>query len=419
MDKFIIRGGRRLKGHVKINGAKNSALAIICAAVIAEREVILENVPNILDVQVIIEIINSLGAEAGWIGIDNNVLKIIPPQVLKNHVPQQKVKKLRASSLLLGPLMARFGRIRLSLPGGCNIGVRPMDLHFKGLSKLGAELKLERGYVIADASGLRGEKIYLDFPSVGATENIMMAACLAEGQTVIENVAKEPEIVDLANFLNFLGARIRGAGTDVIKIEGVRELSGSGHYTIIPDRIEAGTFMLAAAITRGDVVLEKVIPLHLEPIVAKLREVGVEVIEEEDTLRVISKEPLNPIDIKTLPYPGFPTDMQSQMLALLATVKGTSIVVENIFENRFQVASELKRMGAQIKVEGRMAMIEGVPVLQGSQVKATDLRAGAALIIAALAAEGETEIANAYYVDRGYQNLEEKLRALGADIKRA
>ncbi|MCL6634862.1 MAG: UDP-N-acetylglucosamine 1-carboxyvinyltransferase [Peptococcaceae bacterium] len=417
MEKIVIAGGRPLRGRVRISGAKNACLAVLCATILSRKEIVLENVPDISDVRVMVEIIGSLGAATAW--ENHDTLRIAPPEEPGGEAPYHLVKKLRASNLLLGPMLARFGRVRVAMPGGCNIGVRPMDLHFKGLAGLGAELSLERGCVNGSAPGrLKGARIYLDFPSVGATENIMMAACLAEGQTLIENVAKEPEIVDLANFLNSLGARVRGAGTDVIKIDGVPSLDGGERYTIIPDRIEAGTFMVAAAATGGDVTLENVIPIHLEPLSAKLREAGADVREEEESLRVCVNGPLRPIDIKTMPYPGFPTDMQSQMMAMLSTVPGTSVVVENIFENRFMVADELKRMGARIKVEGRMAVIEGVPSLQGTQVKATDLRAGAALIVAGLMAAGETEICNAAYIDRGYHNLEAKLRSLGAVIWR-
>lgn len=417
MDKIVITGGKPLRGKVKISGAKNASLAVLCAAILSRSEVILENVPDISDVRVMMEIINSMGTKVSW--ENAATIKVVPSEQVSFEAPYHLVKKLRASNLLLGPVLARFGRAQVALPGGCNIGVRPMDLHFKGLAGLGAELKMEHGYVRGSVQGkLKGARVYLDFPSVGATENIMMAACLAKGQTLIENSAKEPEIVDLANFLNTIGARVRGAGTDVIKIDGVRSLEKGGRYSVIPDRIEAGTFMVAAAATGGDVTLVNLIPTHLEPLSAKLREANVDVYEEEDTLRVSAGKPLQPIDIKTMPYPGFPTDMQSQLMAMLASVPGTSMIVENIFENRFMVANELKRMGARIKVEGRMAVIEGVPALHGAQVKATDLRSGAALIIAGLSAAGETEISNAVYIDRGYHNLEEKLGSLGATIWR-
>jgi len=417
MNKIIITGGKPLRGRVKISGAKNASLAVLCATILSREIIILENIPDISDVRVMIEIINSMGARATWVGAD--VLEVIPSEQVEVEAPYHLVKKLRASNLLLGPVLARFGRAQVALPGGCNIGVRPMDLHFKGLAGLGAELVMEHGYVKGSVSGrLKGARIYLDFPSVGATENIMMAACLAEGQTLIENAAKEPEIVDLANFLNTIGARVRGAGTDVIKIDGVPALETGGRYSVIPDRIEAGTFMVAAAATGGDITLENVIPTHVEPLSAKLREANVDVYEGEDTLEVHAGKELRPIDIKTMPYPGFPTDMQSQLMAMLSTVPGTSMIIENIFENRFMVANELKRMGARIKVEGRMAVIEGVPALHGAQVKATDLRSGAALIVAGLMATGETEIGNAVYIDRGYHNLENKLRSLGAAIWR-
>ncbi|HOV80288.1 MAG TPA: UDP-N-acetylglucosamine 1-carboxyvinyltransferase [Bacillota bacterium] len=417
MGRIVITGGKALRGKVRINGAKNASLAVLCATILCRNEIVLENIPEISDVKVMTEIINSLGAVTRW--EKPETLRVTPPETVNAEAPYHLVKKLRASNLLLGPMLARFGRAFVALPGGCNIGVRPMDLHFKGLSGLGAELSIDRGHVRGKAANtLKGARIYLDFPSVGATENIMMAACLAEGQTLIENAAKEPEIVDLASFLNAMGARIRGAGTDVIKIEGVPSLEGGGRYAVIPDRIEAGTFMVAAAATRGDVTLENVIPVHLEPLCAKLREANVEIVEEEDTLRVYAERSLRPIDIKTLPYPGFPTDMQSQLMAMLSTVPGTSVIVENIFENRFMVADELKRMGAKIKVEGRMAVIEGVPSLQGTKVKATDLRAGAALIIAGLMAGGDTEICNAAFIDRGYYKLVEKLLSLGASVCR-
>lgn len=417
MDKIVIAGGRPLRGRVKISGAKNASLAVLCATFLCKNEVVLENVPNISDVRFMLGIIQSLGAAAGWDGPDT--LRITPPEKIKAKAPYQLVKKLRASNLLLGPLLARFSQAEVALPGGCNIGIRPMDLHFKGLAGLGAEMSLEHGCIHGIVpERLRGARVYLDFPSVGATENIMMAACLAEGQTLIENAAKEPEIVDLANFLNTMGAKVRGAGTDVIKVEGVPILEGGARYSVIPDRIEAGTFMVAAAATGGDVVLENLIPIHLQPLSAKLREANVDVYEDEDTIRVCVNRPLRSIDIKTMPYPGFPTDLQSQMMAMLSTVPGTSVVIENIFENRFMVADELKRMGAMIKVEGRMAVIEGVTSLQGAQVKATDLRAGAALIVAGLMANGETEIINAGYIDRGYYNLESKLSSLGAKIWR-
>lgn len=414
MRKLVVVGGQPLRGRIRISGAKNAALAVISAALMAGDVVVLDNVPDIRDVRVMNKLIESLGAEVAWQGGDS--LKICPPETVGVMPSYHQAKQLRASNLLLGPLLARFGKAEIPMPGGCNIGVRPMDLHFKGLAAMGAEIILDKGCVRAYCKRLHGTRVYLDFPSVGATENIMMAACLAEGQTVIENVAKEPEIVDLASFLNCLGAKVRGAGTDIIKIEGTKSLGGCLRYSVIPDRIEAGTFMVAAAATRGDVYVENIILRHLEPLRAKLKEAGAEVIEQEDSLRVTASGDLKPIDIKTFPYPGFPTDMQSQMMSMLSTVPGTSMITENIFENRFQVVDELKRMGAKIKVEGRLAIIEGTDQLQGTQVKATDLRAGAALVVAGLMARGTTEIANTHYIERGYHDLERKLRSLGADI---
>ncbi|MTI83536.1 MAG: UDP-N-acetylglucosamine 1-carboxyvinyltransferase [Firmicutes bacterium] len=416
MNRLFVAGGRPLKGKVRVSGAKNASLALLCAAAMSRDSVILENIPDISDINVMSEIMTEMGFKINREA--SGALEICAPLKLNAQPPYHMVKQLRASNLLLGPLLARFGEAEVALPGGCNIGVRPMDLHFKGLSGLGAKVSMKHGTVSAKADKLVGNRIYLDFPSVGATENIMMSACLAEGQTILENVAKEPEIVDLANFLNCLGAKVRGAGTDIIKIEGVQELGGCLRYPVIPDRIEAGTFMVAAAATGGDVELENVIPHHMEPICAKLREAGVEIIEGEEALRVVAGGKLKPIDLKTLPYPGFPTDMQSQFMAMLCTISGTSVIIENIFENRFQIADELKRMGANIKVEGRIAVIEGVNELHGTHVKATDLRAGAALVIAGFMAEGTTEISNVEYIDRGYHLLEEKMKVLGAQVWR-
>ena len=415
MQKICITGGQPLKGTVKVSGAKNAALTVISAALLASEPVYLENIPYITDVEVLLDIIANLGVTVENKGTETITMRT--PGAIETKTPYKDMKKLRASNLLLGPLLARFCKAEIALPGGCNIGSRPMDLHIKGLQALGASIRLEHGFIKGSCDRLKGAKIYLDFPSVGATENIMMAAALAQGQTILENVAKEPEIVDLANFLNTIGAKIRGAGTDVIKIEGVEQLGG-GRYSVIPDRIEAGTFMVAAAATKGDLVIEHVISTHVEPLIAKLREANVEVTEEDDSIRVVYHDKLKPIDIKTLPYPGFPTDMQSQMMAMLTSVKGTSVIVENVFENRLQVADEFKRMGAKIKVQGRSAIIQGVKKLQGAQVKASDLRAGAALIIAGLIAEGDTEICNTHYIDRGYENIEDKLISVGAQICR-
>ncbi|MGI6711373.1 MAG: UDP-N-acetylglucosamine 1-carboxyvinyltransferase [Bacillota bacterium] len=415
MSKLIINGGARLEGTVKIDGAKNAALAIIAAAIMAEGETILENVPRINDVVVMTEILEFLGARINWLGRD--CLSISVPDSIDYVAAYHQVKRIRASNLLLGSLVARKKITEIALPGGCQIGSRPMDLHIKGLEKLGCKVTLKNGFIKAECPRMIGSRIYLDFPSVGATENIMMAASVAEGSTILENVAKEPEIVDMANFLNAMGAKIRGAGTDVIRIDGVKSLHGI-RYGIIPDRIEAGTIMVGAAITRGNVVIENVIPTHLKPVVAKLQEAGVHIEESDCAIRVIGSEKIRPVDIKTLPYPGFPTDMQSQMMALLTLAEGTSVIVENIFENRLQVASELRRMGAKIKIEGRTAVVIGVPKLLGTIVKAPDLRGGAGLILAALAAEGKTEVHNLGIIDRGYINIEEKFRHLGADVIR-
>ena len=415
MGMFIVEGETRLKGRVTVSGAKNAVLAVLPATLLAEGETIIENAPGIRDVRVMGEILAALGAQVQENG---SGFKINPAGVHSQAPPLELVKKLRASSLLLGPLLARYGRAEIAMPGGCNIGPRPLDQHIKGLRALGAEVIIEQGFIRARAKKLKGASIYLDVTSVGATENIMMAACLAEGKTVIENAAKEPEIVDVANLLNAMGANVKGAGTDVIRIQGVKRLQGV-HHTIIPDRIEAGTFMIAAAATRGEVIIEDVIPEHLEPVIAKLREAGALVEVGEDSIKVTGREePYQPLDIKTLPYPGFPTDLQSPMTALLTTAAGTSIIKENIFENRFRHVDEFNRMGAQIKVEGRTAVVEGVDFMSGARVRATDLRAGAALIIAALMARGETIIQGTEHIDRGYENITEKFRTLGACIRR-
>lgn len=414
MGKYVITGGQRLAGSVKASGAKNAALALLAAAVLAEGETILENIPHIADVEIMLDLIAGLGAEVQW--LDENMVSLKINNNIDHVTPYDLVKRLRASNLLLGSLLGRKRRAEISLPGGCNIGSRPMDLHLKGLQAMGAAVELEHGYIKASGR-LTGARIYLDFPSVGATENIMMAATRARGTTLVENVAKEPEIVDLANFLNAMGAKVRGAGTDVIKIEGVPVLRGT-RYSVIPDRIEAGTWMLAAAITGGDVVVQNVITRHLQPVMAKLQEIGVQVAESEGEVRVTGVPELKATDIKTLPYPGFPTDMQSQMMALLAICQGTSVIVENVFENRLQVAEELNRMGANIKVEGQTAVVLGIEQLQGAQVKACDLRSGVALVLAGLAAQGQTEVGNVSLIDRGYEKLEQKLSALGAVLKR-
>jgi UDP-N-acetylglucosamine 1-carboxyvinyltransferase len=415
--RFIITEGLPLKGKIRINGAKNSVLPIIAASLLADGQSIIEEIPYLNDVKIICDLVESLGAKVE-LSEKQNCLRISCSNITNTTAPYELVNKMRASFLIMGPLLAREGIARISLPGGCAIGSRPVDLHLKGFAAMGASITQGHGYIEAKTNGrLKGSKVYLDFPSVGATENIMMAGVLAEGHTIIENAAIEPEIVDLATYLTTMGADIKGAGTDTIRINGVNYLKASSH-SIIPDRIEAGTFMVAAAITGGDVIIENVVPDHLKPVSAKLKEAGVEVSEELTSIHVRGGD-LKAIDIKTHPDPGFPTDMQSQMTSLMSRAKGTSMIIETIFENRFMHVCELKRMGANIKIEGRSAIIEGCRKLTGAQVKATDLRAGAALILAGLNAEGITEITDIEHIDRGYCKIDEKLRALGANIKRA
>ncbi|KPU44623.1 UDP-N-acetylglucosamine 1-carboxyvinyltransferase 1 [Oxobacter pfennigii] len=414
MAKLLITGGERLHGTVKVSGAKNSVLPIIAASLLCPQDTILEDIPALEDVLCIREVLDSLGVNTEFtkdkLVIKSGSLSLYEP-------PYELVRKMRASFLVIGPLLARMGKVRISLPGGCNIGTRPIDLHLKGLSALGADITLGHGYVEANVDRLKGAKIYLDFPSVGATENIIMASALAEGETVIENAAEEPEIVDLANFLNSMGANIIGAGTDTVKITGVKELKGTYH-SVIPDRIEAGTYMAAAAITGGDIVIENIIKEHVKSIVAKLTEAGVKIAEEDNyRIRVTADKRMNPVDIKTLPYPGFPTDLQAPMMAVMSKSCGTSIITETVFENRFMHVCELKRMGANVKIEGRSAVIEGVERLTGAKVKATDLRAGAALLLCGLAAEGKTEISDIYHISRGYVDIKDKLNNLGACIE--
>lgn len=381
----------------------------------ADGETILDNLPRIRDVEVMIELLNDIGVNTRW--NDDCSLSICPPSGrVMNKTSYDLSKQLRASNLFLGGILGREGEAVISMPGGCDIGSRPMDLHIKGLQAMGTHFDIEHGYIYAKASKAKGARVYLDFPSVGATENIMMMAARTPGATLIENAAKEPEIVDLANFLNSMGARIRGGGTDLIKIEGVGKLK-AGRYAIIPDRIEAGTFMVAAAISKGDVFIENIIPTHLYPIIAKLQETGATISELDGGIRVQGGGSILPVDIKTLPYPGFPTDMQSQMMALLCLARGSSVIVENVFENRFQIVDELKRMGAHIKVEGHTAVVQGVKNLYGARVKATDLRAGAALVLAALAAQGITEIEKAQHIFRGYEDILDKLRGLGSQVE--
>lgn len=418
MEKLIIHGGHELHGRVKISGAKNAVLPIIAATLLAQdKPCVLDEVPYLNDVSTIAEVLRQLGAKVDFnrqqhtLFVDSTVLKTV-------DAPYDLVRKMRASFVIMGPLLARYGKAKISMPGGCAIGTRPIDLHLKGFEALGAEIEIGHGFISATApNGLKGTSIYLDFPSVGATENIIMAACMAEGQTILENAAQEPEIIDLANFLNIMGAKIRGAGTNVIKITGVPKLIGH-NYTIIPDRIEAGTYMVAVAMTGGDIYIENAISEHLKPVIAKLNEAGVKIEEDIDGIRVSCNKRPKAIDIKTLPYPGFPTDMQAQFMAMLTIADGTGLVTETVFENRFMHVDELKRMGACIKVDGRTSIVEGVPSLNGCQVKATDLRAGAAMVLAGLVANGETEVSYIHHIDRGYDNLVEKLCGLGADICR-
>jgi UDP-N-acetylglucosamine 1-carboxyvinyltransferase len=414
MERIIIRGGNPLKGTVKINGAKNSALPILAASLLTVGKNSFRDVPPLEDVATKCQLLSALGAK---VVSTPGIVEVIADNIDTFETPYDLVRKMRASILVMGPLLARLGRARVSLPGGCNIGTRPIDLHLKGFMALGAEIIMGHGYIEAVAPKLTGGRIYLDYPSVGATENIMMAATLAEGATVIENAAAEPEIVDLANYLNAAGAQVRGAGTNLIRIKGVEKLEGR-EYTIIPDRIETGTYIAAAAITGGNLLLENVVSDHLKPVIAKYQEMGVQIEEVEKGLKVGSSGPLTAVDIKTLPYPGFPTDMQAQTMALLALARGTSVVTESVFENRFMHVAELKRMNASIKIDGRSAVIEGVDLLSAAQVNASDLRAGAALVVAGLAAQGVTEVGNVHHIDRGYYRLVETLQSLGAEIKR-
>lgn len=416
MEKIIVRGGNRLSGSVQVEGAKNAVLPVIAASLLAsDGKSVIRDVPTLSDVYTINEVLRYLNAEVSF---SNNVVTIDASRVLKDEAPFEYVQKMRASVLVMGSLLARNGRARVALPGGCAIGSRPIDQHLKGFEAMGAEVKVGNGFIEATVKDhLTGAKIYLDFPSVGATENIMMAATLARGTTVIENAAKEPEIVDLANFLNKMGASVKGAGTGTIRIEGVTSLHGAEH-SIIPDRIEAGTFMVAAAITGGNVLVKGAVPEHLTSLIAKMEEMGVTIIEEREGLRVIAPETLKAADIKTMPHPGFPTDMQSQMMSLLLRANGTSMITETVFENRFMHVEEFRRMNADIKIEGRSVILNGPANLQGAEVAATDLRAAAALILAGLAAEGTTRVTELHHLDRGYVDFHKKLQALGADIER-
>ena len=415
MEQYIIKGGNPLVGEVEIGGAKNAALAILAAAIMTDETVTIDNLPDVNDINVLLEAISGIGAEVDR--IDRHTVRINGSNIENFDIEYDYIKKIRASYYLLGALLGKYKRAEVALPGGCNIGSRPIDQHLKGFRALGAYVDIEHGKIIAEAERLIGKHIYFDVVSVGATINVMMAASMAEGLTILENVAKEPHVVDVANFLNSMGANIRGAGTDVIKIRGVSRLHKTD-YSIIPDQIEAGTFMFAAAATRGDVTVMNVIPKHLEATIAKLVEIGCEVEEFDDAVRVVSKGDLHNTQVKTLPYPGFPTDMQPQIGVTLALCKGTSTITESIFENRFKYLSELARMGANVKVEGNAATIEGVDKFSGARVSAPDLSAGAALVIAGMAADGITIVDDIVYIQRGYERFEEKLRSLGAVIER-
>lgn len=416
MERLIVKGGNRLVGTVKTSGAKNAVLPIIAASILGTSPSRLDEIPALEDVRTICAVLECLGIKVD--ASEPHTLKIDSREITSCEAPYELVRSMRASFLVMGPLLARKGYARISQPGGCAIGTRPIDLHLKGFEALGVKIEQGHGYIEASApEGMTGANIYLDFPSVGATENIMMAAAMANGTTVLENPAEEPEIVDLANYLNQMGARVRGAGTNVITIEGVSELHGVQH-SVIPDRIEAGTYMIAAAMTGGDVIIENVLPEHQKPLIAKLREAGALVEVDIDRIHVVGSGRLKAVDIKTLPYPGFPTDMQAQMMAMLSVAEGRSKITETVFENRFMHVVELNRMGANITTEGRSAVITGPAHLTGCTVRATDLRAGAAMILAGLVAEGATEICDIYHIDRGYEEIAAKLTRLGADIKR-
>lgn len=417
MEKLVINGGKPLNGRVRVSSAKNAVLPIIAATMLASTPSRLVEVPHLEDVHTICEVISALGVKVTK-DEANQEIRFDASEITATEAPYELVRRMRASFLVMGSLLARRREARISLPGGCAIGSRPIDLHLKAFEALGATIEMGDGYVLASApEGLKGNQIYLDFPSVGATENVIMAASMAEGKTIIENAAEEPEIVDLVTYLNSMGADIRGAGTNVIRIQGVKELKGATH-TVIPDRIEAGTYLIAAAMAGGDVYVENALSEHLKPVVAKLKEAGVTVQEDVDGIRVISDGNVKAVDIKTLPYPGFPTDMQAQFMAFTTIAKGTSTVMETVFENRFMHVDELKKMGAQIRIEERRAIVDGVPKLKGTEVRATDLRAGAALVCAGLAAEGVTKVTQLSHIDRGYDNLVGKLKGLGADIVR-
>ena len=415
MEQYIIKGGSPLVGEVEIGGAKNAALAILAASIMTDETVLIDNLPDVNDINVLLEAISGIGAEVKR--IDRHTVKVNGSGIKNFDIEYDYIKKIRASYYLLGALLGKYKRAEVALPGGCNIGSRPIDQHLKGFRALGVDVDIDHGKIIAETEHLVGKHVYFDVVSVGATINVMMAASMADGLTIIENVAKEPHVVDVANFLNSMGANIRGAGTDVIKIRGVNRLHKTS-YSIIPDQIEAGTFMFAAAATKGDVTVMNVIPKHLEATISKLQEIGCEIEEFDDAVRVVSKGDLTNTQVKTLPYPGFPTDMQPQIGVTLALCKGTSTITESIFENRFKYLDELARMGANVKMEGNAATIEGVKGFSGARVSAPDLRAGAALVIAGMAADGVTIVDDIVYIQRGYECFEEKLRSLGATIER-
>lgn len=415
MEQYVIKGGNPLVGEVEIGGAKNAALAILAAAVMTDDTVMIENMPDVRDTNVMLQAMESIGVRVDR--VDRHTVKINAHNVNGHVIEDDYIKKIRASYYLIGALLGKYKKAEVSLPGGCNIGSRPIDQHLKGFRALGAGVDIAHGMIIAQADELKGNHIYLDLVSVGATINVMMAAVMAQGVTIIENAAKEPHVVDVANFLNSMGANIKGAGTDVIRVRGVESLHGT-EYAIIPDQIEAGTFMFAAAVTKGDVTVKNVIPKHLESISAKLLEIGCEIEESDDAVRVVAAKPLTHTHVKTLPYPGFPTDMQPQITVALALSSGTSIVTESIFENRFKYVDELTRMGADIKVEGNTAIINGIGKYTGASITAPDLRAGAALVLAGLAAEGFSSVDDIRYIERGYEDFEVKLRSLGAQIEK-
>ncbi len=413
METIIVRKSGALNGHLKVNGSKNSILPILAASLLTKEKCTLHEIPDLEDVHVMCDLLSNLGAKISK--IDNNTLEIQVENIINYEAPYDLISKLRASFLVTGPLLSRINKAKVSMPGGCAIGTRPIDLHLKGFKNLNININFNRGFIQAQTDDLIGNNVYLDFPSVGATENLMMVACTAKGKTIIENCAEEPEIIDLADFINSMGGKIEGAGTKTIVITGVEELHGT-EYTVIPDRIEAGTYMVAAALTGGELYIDNVIPAHVQPVTAKLREIGAEVVENGNSIMVRSKGLINSTDIKTLPYPGFPTDMQPQFMLLMSLANGTSVINETIFENRFMHANEFLRMGANIKIEGNTAIVNGLSSLTGTKVKATDLRAGAALILAGLVADGETEISEIHHIKRGYADIVEKLQTVGANI---